>query len=40
MDILPVIPEIRIWIQTIASIILVIIAIWSYKRGKKEKEYD
>jgi len=34
MDIWPVIPEIRIWIQTIAAIILVIFAIWGYKRQK------
>ncbi len=34
MDIWPVIPEIRVWIQTIAAIILVILAIWSYKRKK------
>jgi hypothetical protein len=38
MDVLPIIPEIRVWIQTIASIILVLIAIWSYKKTKGEKK--
>jgi len=40
MDIWPIIPEIRVWIQTIAAIILVIIGIWSYKKqrnGEKSK---
>ena len=32
------IPEIRVWIQTIAAIILVIIAIWNIKKQKKEEK--
>lgn len=29
MDMWSIIPEIRVWIQTIAPIIIIIIAIWS-----------
>ncbi len=38
MDLLPIIPEIRVWIQTIAAIIIAIIAIWSYKKQRKEEK--
>ncbi len=37
MDIWPIIPEIRVWIQTIAPIILIIIAIWSLIQKNEEK---
>jgi len=32
MDIWPIIPEIRVWIQTIAPVILILIALWSFKK--------
>jgi len=32
------IPEVRVWIQTIAAIILVIIAIWNIKKQKKDEK--
>lgn len=37
MDMLPIIPEIRVWIQTIAPIILIIIAILSLTQRNDEK---
>lgn len=37
MDMLPIIPEIRVWIQTIAPIILIIIAILSLTRRNDKK---
>ncbi|MGF7117707.1 hypothetical protein J2749_000694 [Methanobacterium oryzae] len=38
MDIWPIIPEVRVWIQTIAPIILIIIAILSLiKKEEKSK---
>jgi len=40
MDIWPFIPEIRVWIQTIAPIILIIIAIWGLKKQIEGERLD